>query len=176
MPLLTTSCLRRSQSFDAAHHHSPRQRMSSDSACFFPCETAEQSQIGEGAAPDKAERRRGSRKKGFRRSKSRVTRIRAIVTTNFDRALHDACATTSGEAAIEFGVDDDSLRAALFEDEFFVARIHGRAEVPGSLVLSKVQFDQVACRASYLAFLEHLFTRRDVLFVGFSFFDPAMLP
>lgn len=74
----------------------------------------------------------------------------AIVTTNFDLALIDAYSKAAGKPALNFSVDDDSLLAALFEDDVFVARIHGRVEVPRSLVLSKEKLDEVVQKPSYL--------------------------
>lgn len=98
----------------------------------------------------------------------------AFVTTNFDRALIDAYAKHVGRAAVEVNIDDPTLDYAAFADNFYVARIHGRVEVPKSMRLSRQHLEVLPTNASYTNYLKHLFTRRQVLFVGFSFLDPAI--
>ena len=100
--------------------------------------------------------------------------FQSVVTTNFDRALFHAYAKHTGQSAREINIDDLSLDAAPFEQDLYIARIHGREEVPSSMRLSKEHFAGLLTNSSYTGFLEHLFTRRQVLFVGFSFFDPAI--
>lgn len=100
--------------------------------------------------------------------------FKAYVTTNYDRALHDIYASKHGKAALEVHKGDPTLKEVLFRTDFYVARIHGRAEVPYSIVLSKDHFAELVTDQSYIDFLGHLFTRRQVLFAGFSFFDPAI--
>jgi len=100
--------------------------------------------------------------------------FRSVVTTNFDRLLFAAYAKGAGLAAREVNIDDPALSAAKFADDFFVARLHGRVELPTSMRLSREHFALLPTNESYVGFLEHLFTRRQVLFVGFSFLDPAI--
>ena len=101
--------------------------------------------------------------------------FRACVTTNFDKAFHDSYAIASKQSALEFNLDDEkSLRAAAYEEQYFIARIHGRVEVPQTMVLAAEDYRDLLNNESYLSLLEHIFTRRQVLFVGFSFLDPAI--
>ena len=98
----------------------------------------------------------------------------SMATTNFDRALLDAYAAVHERAPKEANIDDPTLTAAPFDSDFYVARIHGRIEVPQSLRLTEEQLAGLAENSGYVQFLTHLFTRRQVLFVGFSFADPAI--
>lgn len=100
--------------------------------------------------------------------------FQAVVTTNFDRALFDAYAKGRGVAAREVNIDDPTLGAAKFADDFFIARVHGRVEIPQSMRLSREHFVLLPSCEPYVGFLEHLFTRRQVIFLGFSFLDPAI--
>lgn len=100
--------------------------------------------------------------------------FRACVTTNFDKAFHDSYAIANKQSAIEFNLDDEGLRAAAFEEGYFIARIHGRLEVPRRMILAVDHYKELLNNESYLSLLEHIFTRRQVLFVGFSFLDPAI--
>ena len=100
--------------------------------------------------------------------------FQAVVTTNYDRALFAAYARYAGSAAQEVNIDDPTLDAAAFAEDLYIARIHGRVEVPASMRLSSPELSDIQKNASYQRYLEHLFTRRQVLFVGFSFLDPAI--
>lgn len=100
--------------------------------------------------------------------------FRAVVTTNFDRSLFASYARYAGLAAREVNIEDTSLEAAPFADDLYIARVHGRAEIPSSMRLSKEHFSLLPTNVAYTGFLEHLFTRRQVLFIGFSFLDPAI--
>jgi hypothetical protein len=100
-------------------------------------------------------------------------RFTGIVTTNYDRSLHDAFAQVYGRVPrlIE---KDDSLRAAAFLSESFIARIHGRAEHPESMVVDTGDYAALAHNDLYADFLLDVLKRRPCLFVGFSFLDPAI--
>lgn len=100
--------------------------------------------------------------------------FQSVVTTNFDRLLFSAYAKSVGQAAREVNIDDPALSGSIYSDDLYVARIHGRVEVPSSMRLSKEHFALLQANASYGAFLDHIFTKRQVLFVGFSFLDPAI--
>lgn len=99
----------------------------------------------------------------------------AIVTTNFDRALHAAYAKARLDSAREANIDDPSLAAACFWEDFYIARVHGRIELPKGMRLSRQDFEALKSNDEYSQFLTHIFTRRQVLFVGFSFLDPAII-
>jgi hypothetical protein len=100
--------------------------------------------------------------------------FQSVVTTNFDRALFAAFAKHAGVSAFEVNIDDPTLDAAAFSDDFYIARIHGRVEVPPSIRLTTAALSDLENNSSYNRFLEHILTRRQVLFLGFSFLDPAI--
>lgn len=98
----------------------------------------------------------------------------SFVTTNYDRVLHDAYAEYCGRAPAEVNLNDPTMKAAPFEEGFYIARLHGRVEAPDTMVLSKTHYEQLSNNTAYVDFLRHLFTTRSLLFVGFSFLDPAI--
>src|SRR5208283_3961040 len=59
-------------------------------------------------------------------------------------------------------------------EEAFIARIHGRAELPDSMVLYPSAYDQLLQNKAYKDFLATLLNERSCLFLGFSFLDPAI--
>ncbi|QDS14318.1 SIR2 family protein [Xanthomonas arboricola] len=100
--------------------------------------------------------------------------FRACVTTNFDKSIHDAIAVERKRAAIDYKYGDSSFKQAQWEDGLFVARIHGAAEVPASMILSEAHFSKILADENYQHFLRTCFVHRNVLFLGFSFYDPAI--
>ncbi len=98
----------------------------------------------------------------------------SVVTTNYDRALHDAYAATHGKSPLHVELDDSTLDSAFFNREFFIARIHGKAEAPEGMVLDADDYERLYKNNSYNDFLHSLFTQRQCVFIGFSFDDPAI--
>lgn len=98
------------------------------------------------------------------------------VTTNYDRALHDAYAAVRSGSAIDAHTFDPILRNAPFiENQYYVARLHGRLEVPESMVLTTNQYaDLLREESFYKTFLFYALTRSQLLFIGFSFVDPGI--
>jgi hypothetical protein len=96
------------------------------------------------------------------------------LTTNFDRSLHDAIASERGTSPLDFRYGDASFREAIWEESLLVARIHGAVEHPDSIVLSNSKFKILLADPNYRELLSNFFTQRDVLFIGFSFYDPAI--
>jgi hypothetical protein len=97
----------------------------------------------------------------------------SIVTTNYDTSMHRAQTKKKGWfSPVERG--DGSLKGASLRRDFFIARIHGRAEIPSSMVVDNSDYQQLALEAEYLDFLVHLLKTRPCLFLGFSFDDPAV--
>lgn len=97
-----------------------------------------------------------------------------LVTTNFDRCLLDAYAAAHGKAALDFRRGDESFKQVLWCADPFVARIHGGTESATSIVLTSKHFEALSKDSVYQDVLVHLFTRKNVLFVGCSFTDPAV--
>ncbi|TDU23289.1 SIR2-like protein [Panacagrimonas perspica] len=98
----------------------------------------------------------------------------ACITTNFDRSIHDAIAAVRKKAPKDFRYGDASFKEAIWVQDLFVARIHGAVEAPGSIVLSQSAFAELKKNETYEDLLRGCFTQRNVLFVGFSFYDPAI--
>ena len=102
-----------------------------------------------------------------------LTRCQGIVTTNFDRSLGIA----AGEAQaslVHFGESDQDLAAARVESQKFLVRLHGRIEVPESLVIADRHYRALPEREPYIGFFRELFLNRNLLFFGFSFDDPVI--
>lgn len=98
----------------------------------------------------------------------------AIVTTNYDRSLHQAAARARNVWTRPLELDDSTLKQGHYLDDFYIARIHGRAELPTSMVIDTDDYDTIADNAEYGDFLLHVLTRCSCLFLGFSFLDPAI--
>jgi hypothetical protein len=96
----------------------------------------------------------------------------AIVTTNYEHSLHDACSRVRTRWVQP--IERDTLRGASLAREFFVARIHGNAEQPTTMIVDAVDYRLLREDAIYLDFILHLLTTRSCLFLGFSFLDPAI--
>lgn len=100
--------------------------------------------------------------------------VRGCITTNFDRSILDAYAKTQEKSPRDYKFGDQSFKQAVWEQNSFVARIHGSVEHPSSIVLSDSQFSSLLKDESYIDFLSTCFTHRNVIFIGFSFYDPAI--
>ena len=98
----------------------------------------------------------------------------AIVTTNYDRSLHHAYSQLNRSSPLPIEIDDETLMNAVLQTEFFVARIHGRAEKPQTMILDTRDYETLSKKPNYLDFLIPLLTQRPCIFVGFSFVDPAI--
>jgi hypothetical protein len=98
----------------------------------------------------------------------------AVFTTNYDRSLHDAYSEVARRASKTVELGDPTMRMALFNKDFYIARLHGRVEVPSSLILDEVDYRELLANVDYINLLVHIFTNYNCLFVGFSFSDPAI--
>ena len=97
----------------------------------------------------------------------------AIVTTNFDSAISKAL-TNAKKWYSPVELDDGSLKSASSRTDFFVARIHGRVDLPQTLAVDTNDYERLRNNSVYIDFLTHLLRSRSCLFVGFSFKDPAI--
>lgn len=100
--------------------------------------------------------------------------FKAVLTTNFDRSIFDAMSVAGRRSPMDFKYGDTSFKNAQWEEAIFVARIHGCVENPSSIILSKTDFSRLLKDADYENLLRACFLRRNVLFMGFSFYDPAI--
>lgn len=97
----------------------------------------------------------------------------SVVTTNYDHSLHQTCVQArKWFVPVERG--DGSLRGAMFQREYMIARLHGRAEMPQTMAVATEDYRALEDEDEYLDFLLELFRSRTCLFVGFSFLDPAI--
>ena len=97
-----------------------------------------------------------------------------IVTTNYDHSQHDACALIKKRSPLQLELEGRSLLGGADQTSFFIARIHGSAESPASMVLYPSSYRDLKKNNIYSDFLTNLFRERPCLFVGFSFLDPAI--
>jgi len=97
-----------------------------------------------------------------------------IVTTNYDRSLHETCARFWRHAVRPLELRDATLRNGASISEPFIARIHGRAEVPESMVVDAYDYERLNDDFDYKDFLVSVLRQRPTIFLGFSFLDPAI--
>ncbi|QJR09556.1 hypothetical protein DSM104443_00605 [Usitatibacter rugosus] len=97
-----------------------------------------------------------------------------IVTTNYDRALFDAIAKAQATSPLDYVYGDPDFPGVIFEEQFHVARLHGCAERPRTIQLTSAHYEAIRNDNSYIDVLTHLFSRTNLLFLGFSFLDPAI--
>ena len=97
----------------------------------------------------------------------------AVITTNYDHSLHQAC-VKKGRWFLPIELNDETIHGTTFQQDFFIARIHGRADVPQSMVLSTDDYSNLRSNSAYEDFVLDILRSRTCLFVGFSFYDPAV--
>jgi hypothetical protein len=100
--------------------------------------------------------------------------FKGAFTTNFDRALIEALAVARKQVPRDYRLGDATFSMAVWESELHVARIHGCIEAPQSMVLSESQFNRLVDCTPYIDLLTQTFLHKPVLFLGFSFYDPAI--
>jgi len=98
----------------------------------------------------------------------------AVITTNYDRSLHDAYAKVYGRAPHTVELHDSTMANASYRRGFYIARIHGRSEVSKEMVLDESDYKELLKDANYVDYLVGAFNRYSCLFIGFSFVDPAI--
>ncbi len=98
----------------------------------------------------------------------------AIVTTNYDTSMHQARARAGKGWTLPIELDDDSLGGASLATSFFLARLHGRAQKPTSMVVDQADYARILNNEAYLDFVLDVLKSRSCIFVGFSFVDPAI--
>jgi hypothetical protein len=100
--------------------------------------------------------------------------FKGVLTTNFDRSILDAIAVARQQVPRDYRLGDASFAQATWETELYVARIHGCAEFPQGMILSENQFHTLLGNDAYIDLLTQIFLHREVLFLGFSFYDPGI--
>lgn len=98
----------------------------------------------------------------------------AVVTTNYDSSQAAAYHRASNRFPVLMEREGTSMLAGADTTSFYIARIHGNADAPRSMVLYPNTYDKLKDDETYQDFLLSLFRSRPCLFVGFSFVDPAI--
>ena len=98
----------------------------------------------------------------------------AFVTTNYDTSLHDAWAAVHSRVPSTAELGDATMKSAIHAREPYIARIHGRAEEPQSMVVDSDDYLRIENDPYYSDFLFHILSTQRCLFVGFSFVDPSI--
>lgn len=81
----------------------------------------------------------------------------AVITTNYDRSIHDAYAKVYGRAPYTVELYDSTLPNALYRREFYIARIHGRAEVPKEMVIDSDDYKELLRDENYIDYMVNTF-------------------
>ncbi|GGL57596.1 hypothetical protein GCM10009091_43870 [Pseudomonas brenneri] len=100
--------------------------------------------------------------------------FKGCLTTNFDESILQAIGHSREKFPRDYKYGDSSFKQAQWEKNLFVARIHGAVENPEAIILSDKQFENLLKDEAYLELLRTCFSHRNVLFLGFSFYDPAI--
>lgn len=100
--------------------------------------------------------------------------FKSVLTSNFDRSIHEAIAGSRKQVPRDYRFGDASFSSAIWETDLYVARIHGCIEMPKAMVLSETHFEKLLTSDSYIDLLTQTFLHKHVLFLGFSFYDPAI--
>jgi hypothetical protein len=103
--------------------------------------------------------------------------FRAVLTTNYDTLIEGAYAMADrGRIPPVFSQEDLVLRPSpLRSAEFFVFKVHGHLDRPGSVILGSRDYQDLLFRTpGYRQFLETLFATHTVLFIGFGGTDPDL--
>lgn len=100
--------------------------------------------------------------------------FKSALTTNFDRSILEAIAAVRKQVPRDYRLGDASFSSAVWETELYVARIHGCIEAPKSMILSETQFEKLLENTQYIDLLTQIFLHKHVIFLGFSFYDPAI--
>jgi predicted nucleic acid-binding protein len=98
----------------------------------------------------------------------------AVVTTNYDSSQHEAYTRASKRFPNLIEREGTSMLAGAEITSFYIARIHGNANAPRSMVLYPSSYEALKKDETYQDFLLTVFRSRPCLFIGFSFLDPAI--
>lgn len=101
----------------------------------------------------------------------------AVLTSNYDALIEGAYAVES-QGVLPPAFSADGVHQAvdfLRNDKFFVFKIHGDLNIPGSIVLGNRDYSRLMYLSpAYRSFLETVFASYTVLFVGFGGNDPDL--
>lgn len=101
----------------------------------------------------------------------------AVLTSNYDGLIEGAYTLESG-GIVPPVFSPDAINQALDclrNDRFFIFKVHGDVNLPGSIVLSNRDYSRLLYLSpAYRSLLETIFATYTVLFVGFSGSDPDL--
>ncbi|HEY0394472.1 MAG TPA: SIR2 family protein [Candidatus Elarobacter sp.] len=93
-----------------------------------------------------------------------------VYTTNFDDLFEFGCRACGRRPAV---IIDAATFASAPPDDFWIIKLHGDLNAPGSIVLAATDFERYLDeRPEMVNALAHDFLTRTVLFVGYGFGDP----
>lgn len=98
----------------------------------------------------------------------------AFFTTNYDRSLHNAFASVTSRSPKGVELGDPTMAKAPYFTDFYIARLHGRVEVPEEIVFTEEDYSRIKDNECYVDLVRHILTQYSCLFLGFSFADPAI--
>ncbi|AYH47853.1 hypothetical protein B6N31_09255 [Dickeya fangzhongdai] len=106
-------------------------------------------------------------------------RQRIILTTNFDKLVESAWASSLADGERHFKViskvDNDIFKVLKEHDTSYIIKIHGSIDDVSNIVFSRSQYIRLAFgNENYSLFLDSLLLNYTFLFVGFSMDDPAI--
>ncbi|HEX7186538.1 MAG TPA: SIR2 family protein [Thermoanaerobaculia bacterium] len=98
----------------------------------------------------------------------------AVVTTNYDKLLERAYAsTTNGIPKAPTHLDLDTLGPLLFSGSFFILKAHGDIDRPGSLILTTRDYREIIhSNPAFNAIFSAILLTKSIFFIGYSLSDP----
>jgi energy-coupling factor transporter ATP-binding protein EcfA2 len=97
----------------------------------------------------------------------RRLKLSAVLTTNFDDVLETTFNQSTEDVATH--QDGEKLLTALSRRQFFILKLYGSLERPGSVLLAPFQYVEAMARnVVFSRFMETLFSSRTLLFLGAS--------
>jgi hypothetical protein len=102
------------------------------------------------------------------------TPYRAIITTNYDKLLETAYTLRWRRPPRTMTWSDPaSLGSVLYDEDFFVFKLHGDVDRFESIILTRRDYDEIMFRnAQVRTLLQAIFLTNSILFVGYSLQDP----
>lgn len=102
------------------------------------------------------------------------TDYRAIITTNYDRLLETALTFQRRLPPSVFTSNlVPALATALYDETFFIFKLHGDLFAPDTIVLTSQDYDRLIFRSPHVrSFLQAVFLSYTLFFVGYSLSDP----
>lgn len=100
--------------------------------------------------------------------------FRGIITTNYDKILETSYTLKwRRPPRVMTWTDPSSLGTVLYDNQFFIFKLHGDIDYPESIILTRRDYDSTMYRSPHIRlFLQAIFLTNALLFVGYSINDP----